>query len=324
MITLVTGAGSSIDIDKTSFFSGIELIEGIIDLTANINDFTNQTCNYLRFKGENNPMEIIEEFNEDLKYYFKIKNSSESGYSESEENKIKRGSIDEFLSEIMVFPEYSGKTRDYFVDIGKYAIFYKVMEMENKFFGRYPAGVTTNNWILDFKELLDINKDVIIITFNYDRLIEHILGKEYECRVLHVYGTVSLSNWPFGCIPGGIGSNKSANEIEYRNLGDFKIVNDRVREPKTSGIIGIERIAQRLQQLNFVMGFGYDFYNVRNLGLLNNSNRTVYTNIFPTDDKAKGFMQRRGKTIEVRKMIPDAHFTYNDCKQLVEFIKTFK
>jgi hypothetical protein len=305
--TLITGAGSSIAIDSDCFYDGIMLINNIKTLLSN-DLFVSQLAKYFSSQDVLNSDFIINQFRSDLNTYVNLKDV--------------KLSIDNFLSEIMIYPEYTEPVRSQMVLVGKYAIFYEVMKMEENFKNRFMAQSNIRNWVLDYKQELDRHNNNIIITFNYDRLIEYLLGSEYKNRILHVYGTIDIENWEFGKVPNGIGLNRGNNEIDFRHLGDFLIANDRVRYEKTSGIIGIEHIAQRLQMYNFIMGFGFDFYNVRNLGLFNNSNRKIYANLYPTDGKETAFCKRRQLTYEVRKMIPDAYFTYFDCSEMIKFIES--
>jgi len=311
MKTLITGAGSSIDIDCNSFYDGNRLLNEVYNLVNADIEFRKQILIYFKDTlNDSATSDLLIMFCDDLDKFRNIKEP---------ECKKQIRTIDEFLGDIMIYPEYLFPDKDNLIAIGKYAIFYAVMKMEKSYL-ESEKGNVNENWILQYKKEFHSNPDNKIITFNYDRLIEYLLNENCQSRILHVYGTVSLQHWKFGKIPKGIGNG--VDEIKYEHLGDFKIVNDRVREPKSSAIIGIERIAQSLQRLNFVMGFGFDFYNVRNLGLLNNSNRVVYANLHPNkeDTKETGFKQRRLETDKVRRMVPDAFFTYHCCFQFINMI----
>ncbi|MBK7968582.1 MAG: hypothetical protein IPK08_06400 [Bacteroidetes bacterium] len=60
---------------------------------------------------------------------------------------------------------------------------------------------------------------------------------------------------------------------------------------------------------------------IRNVGLLNHApGRKTYANLYDKNQIAVNFEDRRTKTDEVRRMVPDANFSYLSC---IEFIKYF-
>lgn len=296
--TLVTGAGSSIDICD-SFLSGQELLINIFDL-FNDDLFKKQIIGFTQKEGAIT-IEIIEYFKKHLKLFI--------------DNSYKK-SIDEFLSEIMTFPEHE-KNRDLLVIIGKYAIFYSILIMESKYLEKLKSGeCKSKEWLKVLKDDFSSGALNNIITFNYDRLFENYFEIKNSANILHVYGTISIDKWAFGKIPNRL------DEV-YSFLSHFKIVNDRVPHEtvKSFGGSGIGYIYNSIQDQCFIMGFSFDFFNVRNLGLLNVSNKHIYGNVYDTNQESVYYKDRRRITDEIRRLVPEIRLQYSSCDSFIQFIK---
>jgi len=296
--TLVTGAGSSIDICN-SFLSGKDLLVKILDL-FNDEFFRNQILN-IQVKEGVISHEVIEYFKNQLQLFIK--------HSEKK-------SIDEFLSEVMTFPEHN-QYMDLIVVLGKYAIFYSIVVMENAYLLKMQTGeCQPKSWLNTVKEEF-ISGDISnIITFNYDRVFEHVFNVGNSEDILHVYGTITIDKWPFGKLPINI------NDV-YSNLGNFKIVNDRVPHEtvKSFGGSGISYVYNSIFDQCFIMGFGFDFFNVRNLGLLNISNKHYYGNIYDHDQESVFYAGRRKMTEEIRRLVPEIKLQYSSCDKFISFMR---
>ena len=240
MKTLITGAGASMDVCK-AFKNGETLLNDIYKLISLNEEFRSQ------LQKDGYSLDVLNLFCDELNSF------REYGH---------RKSIDEFIGELMTFPEYESLKREHLIEIGKYCIIYSILIMEDAFLKSYNELNHKENWIDIFKKEFEGNGNYKIITFNYDRLLEHLIFKSDSQTINHVYGTIRLKHWDFGRIP------KSIKDFEKpdgkTHLGDFLIVNDRVKYPKSSGQIGFDHVAGQLQKWNGVIGFGFDFFNIRN------------------------------------------------------------
>ncbi len=292
--TLITGAGSSISVEDKAFYGGFKLLNQVLKMVSIDNKFREN----LQRSG----------FDENTINYFFIELTHFMVNS-------RKSTIDEFISELMYFPEHSHLRED-LVKIGKYAVFYCICEMEYEFKKSYKPGAKTS-WLDLIKDDYNDNPSHKIITFNYDRLIEFLLDKEGK-KIFHVYHTIKLEHWKFGEIPNSI-------HDFGKHLGDWLIANDRVRYPKQNDITGFDHVIKHLQPLNFIFGFSFDMFNVRNVGLTNNAIRNNYCNLFDEiDAKKDDYKTRRELTHEVRKSIPEAYFSYFSSEDFIKevYLKT--
>lgn len=286
---LVTGAGSSIDISP-SFLSGETLLMEIYKLVCKNHEFIKQ------LKRDKFLSEQIESFQTELYNFI---------------NFSSKKSIDEFLYEIMNFPEHI-RHRETSIEIGKYAIFYCIMKMENGFVMHTEKLDSKLKWMERLKKYYIDHPECIIVTFNYDRLFEKYID-DTQARIHHVYGYIGLNNWEFGRIP------ESINDVR-KHLGDFLIANDRVREKKEDVELGIERISKLLYCEDvFIMGFGFDYFNFWNLGFTEYTTRKIHINIFNIidEDKLDRFSERRVLSDKIRRLLPESFHYYNTCSEFI-------
>lgn len=302
--TLITGAGSSIDV-SSCFLGGSDLLADIIR-SLKSREYREQLAGRETAHGLITNEMIDHMLTQILTFR-----------SDKEHNDKK--TIDEFLSQVMAYQEYDAH-RDLLVRIGKYSIFYSIMKMENRFRSATSIQETgLTNWINLIKNDFHSGNLTNIITFNYDRLIEHSLGIGKSKRVQHVYGTVNLDDWAFGKLPENI------TEIDHL-LDHFKIQHDNVPHEQdiTFGKSGISHIYNSLGANCFLMGFGFDLFNVKNLGLMNNLNKHVYGNIFEDTGHRVNFKKKRKRSEHIRRLVPVIRLHYLSCNEFIQLMNQIR
>jgi hypothetical protein len=302
--TLITGAGSSIDV-SSCFLGGTDLLNDIIR-SLRTEKFRQQLADRETVHG------VIS--NDVIDYFL----NQLLAFREDTENNEKR-TIDEFLSQVMVYEEH-GTHRDLLIQIGKYSIFHSILTMEHDFrTERHDRGEEFSCWISLIKS--EFRSGVLdnIITFNYDRLLEHFLEIPASDRIKHVYGTISLDNWGFGEMP------RDITDIDYL-LEEFKIQHEMTPYEADSTFLGsgISHIYHSLGNSCFLMGFGFDLFNVRNLGLLNNLNKQVHGNLFEHTGQAVNFQKKRKQSEYIRRLVPAISLHYLSCEHFIQLMNQTK
>ena len=196
-VVLITGAGASFDV-YNYFGLGKDLIKQIIDRKKKKKEFRD----YFMKEKNVEPGEL-NTFCNNLKIY-------------SQQSKTK--SIDEFLTEVELFPEYDD-VREQYLLIGKAAILFHITGWEGHFKNAYKAGKVEikNSWIAEIikfienQNLLDaykstdlVNDSLMILTFNYDRLLEYCLLEHFNyddsirnwihSNIIHIYDDLTLND----------------------------------------------------------------------------------------------------------------------------------
>lgn len=328
-LLLITGAGASKAIYK-DFGSGIELLDQISVMLTDKNDtsgfqalFTEQTNIDTSYLGT---------FNNNLIAY---KNNST----------VK--SIDEFLSEVESFPEFKNY-RDNYLTIGKTAIIFKILEWEKKlkqtldskqvqiidtWIGEIIKFIEENNLINGYdKDKRPFQKSLQILTFNYDRVLEYCLQMHFATdvhktkrwisnNIIHVYGAIDLEFLEFGADNSNIDCLiKYKNDIQT-SYERRSIEQNAVAITSTNGRIINGSIPDILvnKPFVFVMGFSFDYFNCKNIGLQSNK---VVANIYEDDQPSDFFRKRRVTTNRVRAMFDNILFRYKSCKDFLNEIRT--
>lgn len=294
MKTLITGAGASMDIHN-AFKSGKELLKAILN---DVSDLKSGYCEWvLDWKGTesaNIDKNRILSFHHHLNLFV----NSDSGKS-----------IDQFISEVMHYPEFESH-RESFIYIGKFAILYNIHNWEEKY-SKIPFEY---NWLNKLANHLiaEVRKKNIIqlVTFNYDRMLEFHLSKSLLNeipKIHHVYGTLYSDPGTFGKLP-------EVNAIQTKEMGNFLIANDRVKWDNSY------QTPNRKGDKVYFMGFGFDDFNCRQIGLQNHTASQLIGNIFTKVEPGGNFTKRRTETDRIGRIIPEIDFTFLSCSEFVDFI----
>lgn len=304
---LVIGAGASHDLCP-NFGLGSKLIGEILVLTRKRNPFYSGLINELGI-----PQIIVDNFNENL-----------VRYQESDDSPT----IDEFLTEIETYPEFRGQ-KLLFSTIGKLAIFQCILNWESKFIKRYPKMNLNETWVSKIEPYIkNVNAKVdgntlFIISFNYDRLLEWILENHFNVkrnvfeRIIHVYGKLSDS-LEFGK------TDYSLTEL-LMHIGDIETIYQyRSNGNKNSELYrGVMNIRNDI----YFMGFGFDFFNLKNLNVIDNGTplirrRNVYTNLYI--EESYPYVKRRKETTRIRSIIHNPKFSYYKCSEFIDMMLAVK
>jgi hypothetical protein len=282
-VILVVGAGASHELDMPT---GYELVERII-----------KSIDYNpKYRFGNGEGEFLDPVNQ----FLHIKGIKCDTIQEQEQNKLffeyslvpfrealkvwasSRRSLDAFLNQ--------GDLHEIGQQFGKFAIAYHILGQE-EWLMRENLYSFHDNWIRHFiemhlapikKELGDEQFTITIITFNYDRIIEHFLymflrhtpnpffsGQE-SCaivdrfRIIHVYNKLADLEWqnPEGDYIRFGERNNDKGALTYAS-GAIQLIGEtgigRVNEEKKTRIREIIRSAKKI----YFLGFGFDADNMR-------------------------------------------------------------
>ena len=329
-VVLIVGAGASKDLHN-EFGLGSELIQQIESRVADNRDlvtfFTQQ---------QNINFGILQTFKNNLAHY-------------RQESKFK--SIDEFLTEVSIFPEYRD-WRDEYLKIGKTAILFHVVGWEEHFKNILEPEMIQHTWVgqiikfLEDENILDhyknakvIHSYLRILTFNYDRTLEYCLLKYYEKYkpdyldavkswienyVIHIYDELDTAASQLGF---GHPNNDLSTLIQY--IDKIQVAYDS-RGYKLKKTIRLTNSSATFFQEDYIqsevsstlilgsIGFGFDYFNCRNIGLTKRNNN-ILANIIVKDNE-NSFDNRRYMTNSIRSMFPSVDFKYMPCKDFLEHI----
>jgi hypothetical protein len=322
-LALIIGAGASKDI-YYGFGLGYELINCITESLSEKNSILSKGLMSLKDDQKISYSDIWQ-------FVFHV-----NEYIKNVENP----SIDEFLNEIETFPEFIG-LKDKFILIGQLSILYFITEWEKEMakYHTFPENViVTDSWlkelikIIEEKKLLTSNEHSLqIITFNYDRSIEFILGQYFkynnkgtqindwlENNIFHVYGRVSKMNeFQFGTE-----DNNIKRLLNFKN--NIKTIFSNRSFLETRTVKKGDRIIENADYLTVIansgtiaaFGFGFDYFNCREIGFDNFFiEKTLNANLFPFNDT--GFKRRRSETDRVRRMVRRVDIKYLTCGEFL-------
>jgi hypothetical protein len=195
---LVIGAGASHDLHY-DFALGNELLQQISDRVTDRTSISTPNLSTL-LKRAGFDESILERFVESIDTYQKAVKPI--------------ASIDGFIDEISLYPEFK-LVKVKFRQIAKFSIVFHILGYEGTL---EKVGLKHDSWIHELAAFIDRNNlldeeslkmgYLRIITFNYDRIIEHYLyhherfkGKQDKLKrfidkwVLHVYGKIGDLEW---------------------------------------------------------------------------------------------------------------------------------
>jgi hypothetical protein len=328
-VVLIVGAGASKDLNS-EFGLGSDLIQQIENRVTENRDLVTFFT-----KVKNIDYGVLQTFKNNLSNYRK-------------ESKFK--SIDEFLTEVAIFPEYINWREEYLF-IGKISILFHITGWESHFKNLFSVDNLKNTWIgevinyLNSENILEhyntgkvIQSSLRIITFNYDRILEYCLTeyyKKYEPKfskaivqwinnyVTHVYDELDYTKGElsFGHL------NSDLQEIE-KHIDKIKIAYDS-REFRLNKKLSLTNISKEVElpeniiQLDVItnpylgtIGFGFDYFNCRNIGLTSRD-KNISANLI-VKDQSGTFENRRNLTNTIRTMFPNVDFTYSTCKDFLK------
>ncbi len=252
-------------------------------------------------------------------------------------------SIDGFLDEVSTYPEFNS-VRDRFIQIGKFSIMFHVLGYEAEINNPNTGGLKEDAWIheiakfIDEKDLLNKNKandfGLKLITFNYDRNIEHFLynharfqDKKEEIKdfieksVSHVYGKIGDLKWqnPDKYFEFGEDNSKADKIFNEKNSIDVMYL-ERMDKSATENEKATGWIHSEETKKVCAFGFNFDLINYRllslqNLGMVVPKLKFI-TNIYPHD--TNGFTNRRIMANRIRNIKHDAELKYLSC---TDFLK---
>ncbi len=328
--TIILGAGASKDV-FSEFGLGTELFQQIKERVLDSNSATPYLSKLL-----NDKMGIRVEQREGF-----VKALEE--YSANVENP----SIDQFLSEVDIYPEYAEK-REVYLIIGMLAIIFHIVGWESQLKNAYEKGKLkfSDTWIgeiinyIEDKKLLDAysvspiysKSSLQVVTYNYDRLLEYALLNHFEHRqteisawiennIFHVYGKVGyLSDLEFGFdnsnldkLKSYIGNFKTMYEqrksnIDKRNIRLSNLDKERLNWDASTAIINA---SSKL----LILGFNYDLYNVKHV-FLDQFRYPIFTHIY-TDNGDINLNERRKKVSKIREIFREMNFRFKSCKEFL-------
>lgn len=281
---LVLGAGSSRAL-HSNFGLGIDLVKDIRD---RVTDATTHEGAYLSSHLEK------------LKFDIQLRQRFHISLREYVERNHHYGSIDAFIDEVNMFPEFIND-RQQFKDIAKHLIFAHILGYE----GLIVNGIEeSRNWINvlakflnDQKCFSDQSRAPHIVTFNYDRCIEQGL---YSSRFLsgHKVGVKQFSKNNIHHVYGKIGALEWENDQEFFEFGEGNnnyqkiydnrdalqlIFEERANNPGQRKIEDLIHSTQN--RIVAFFGFGFDLANCGRLSLQrlaqSNPSARFIANVFP-------------------------------------------
>jgi hypothetical protein len=252
-------------------------------------------------------------------------------------------SIDGFLDEVSSYPEFHS-VKAKFVQIGKFSIMFHILGYEAEIKNPKSGGLKDDAWIhevakfIDEKNLLNDTAskgfDLKIITFNYDRNIEHFLynhsrfeNKKEEIKlfieksVTHVYGKIGDLKWQNNgkYFDFGEDNNKADKIFDEKNAIDIMYL-DRMNKSTEENKKAVSWIHSEETKKVCAFGFNFDLINYRllalqNLGIVVPKLKFI-ANVYPNDPN--GFTNRRTMANRIRNIKHNAEITYLGC---ADFLK---
>jgi hypothetical protein len=325
-IGILIGAGASKDIHPT-FGIGIDLINQIKE----------------RVLEPGSPMPYLSQLLNDK---LNISIEHRKGFVaalESYINEAESPTIDEFLNEVEMYPDYLD-VREVYITIGFVAILFHIVGWEGMLKSSIDDEKTNllNSWLgeiikyIENKKLLNAYSEnpilaessLQIITFNYDRIIEYGLKKHFKTQpkeidawinnnVFHVYGKVgTLDEIEFGF--------DNSQVVDLKNyIGNINIMYNKRKEaqnPRDIWQSNYDKVRKNWDASTaivnassklLVFGFGYDSFNVKQV-YLNQFHYPLFTHIYSEDSKS-----RRAKVRHIRNLFPEIEFNFNTCKEFL-------
>lgn len=255
----------------------------------------------------------------------------------------KHPSIDEFLNEIASYPEFRN-SKDKFLEIGKFAIMFHILGYEGELNKTVAGGLKEDSWLnlvakyIDENKILDTHESndysLKIITFNYDRNIEHFLyensrfsNRKEEIKsfinnsITHVYGKIGYLPWQVGEPVFAYGEDNSSAEKIFSEMNSIDIMYpDRTGRNHNESNTARNWIHADKTARVCAFGFNFDLINYRVLYLQNIGVKKIklIANVYPYGDAT--FNDRREMASRIRGVIHDSEITYMTCTDFVNYV----
>ncbi len=321
-VVLILGAGASNAL-HSGFGLGSQLIQDISDRVTDRNTPNDLFLSAL-LEQQGFPLELRKKFQHDLDNY---------------RARVPYASIDGFMDEVGIFPEYR-EYREEYNQISKFLIVAHILGYEANLINNFDA---VNNWVDVIASFLMANNilthsrkcNLRIITFNYDRSLEHLLYTNDKMRgyaenvkhfiqenVLHVYGKIGPLEWQGEPDYFEIGEeNNQGRKIFQRKNAINLMYGERWNNSHQK-----ELIANWLHNSSTthvgVFGFNFDLINYRRLSLQNlgtvNPKCKLIANIYP--GPINDFERRRSFGNHVREIKHDVHLTCLNSNEYFSFL----
>ena len=211
-------------------------------------------------------------------------------YEKSQSEKRLLHSIDDFLNK--------NKSNGRFWIIGTFAIAFHILGYEaaclrKASFEKYSWLYELNDFIVKyrFNTWSDRLINFTIVTFNYDRLIEEFLYRKHgqdivdflKNSMVHIYKKVSSLPWQ----KYEMKSNEDFLMFGHPNDDVKRILDNKdnillIFEQRVEENHNLEKAKEFISNANTILflGYGYDEYNNKNLGLLNLESKNIIANYF--------------------------------------------
>lgn len=251
-------------------------------------------------------------------------------------------SIDEFLNEVKSYPEFRN-VRDKFIQIGKFAIMFQILGYESQLKNKL---LKDNSWINEVARYIDKEKilekkygneyPLKIITFNYDRTIEHFLYENHRFdnrkeeikdfinkSVTHVYGKAGSLLWQDESPKFDFGENNNQADEIFNQKNEIDIMYfERSDRNSTYESNAQNWIHYGDNKSVCVFGFNFDLMNYRLLSLQNlgrqNQKVKFIANVYPHGDST--FNDRRKMASRIRNIKHDVEVTYLSCTEFINHV----
>ena len=249
------------------------------------------------------------------------------------------------ITGISTYPEFKNVRED-FLNIGKISILAHILGYEGALKGRDGNNLRSDSWLnglckfIDDKDLLEESASehtsIKIITFNYDRNIEHYLYNYdkfknrrdkvklfIERSLVHFYGKIGELEWQDknNFLENGEPNNNP--EKLFNNRESIRLIFDDRVQNKINSDKAFSFTHKMETQCICVFGFNFDFINCRllwpsqNFGFAQADMRMI-ANIYPYDDV--NFIDRRFMANRIRNFKPTAELTYFSCSDFLNYI----
>jgi len=320
---LIVGAGASKALNK-EFGLGKEMLEEISNRVTDRTSITKPNLSNL-LKNLGFDSSLLQDFVDHLDKY---------------KQQVDYPSIDGFLDEVSSYPEFNSVKDDY-IKIGRFSIIFHILGYEGAL---KRDGLPSNAWIhmlaryIDENNLLDFDiknsTSISIITFNYDRNIEHFLyehdrfkyrkndiKKFIEQSIIHIYGKIGDLPWQNSSqnFQYGEDNNKYDKIFNQKNAIDIMFLERMKTAPNDEASF---RIHSSDAKKVGALGFNFDLINYRLLSLqnlgINNQELRFIANIFP--DSSSEFKNRRVMAERIRNIKHDAELKYLSCTGFIREI----
>lgn len=248
-------------------------------------------------------------------------------------------SIDEFLNEVSAYPEFYN-VKEEFTQIGKFAIMFHILGYEAEIKNPTSGGLKDDAWIHLVAKFIDEkvneNLDLKIITFNYDRNIEHFLYNHerfvskrqviksfLDDSLVHVYGKIGNLEWQNSSDNFEFGEDNSKADKIYREKNEIKIqFPERIDGLNSESDRARRWIHSQTTEKVCAFGFNFDLMNYRtlalqNIGIASNIVKFI-ANVYPHGDS--NFRHRRTMANRIRNIKHEVEITYKSCCDFIDYV----